>query len=152
MPEFGVTLWSVLRALDVPPLLLWVIAVLLALPCLLLTLFAAARRQTRLYEVLCLGLMAAFFIVPYARAYDLCVLLLPALVLLDRRLTATLGSILLIVLLVCPYAMVLAFPHHVLTQSVFFFGIPALLLAAWLRTREQPATPSQAALAELKLG
>ena len=116
------------------------------------------RRQefVLLSDVLGLGILAAFFVAPYARHYDFPVLVVPFLILLGGRLSQLAGAGLLIALILGPYVQ-----FYVLGQvkaahgddarflhECSFFWMPLLLAGAWLVTGRGPRTQPALALAE----
>jgi hypothetical protein len=93
-------------------------------------------------DVLALSLLAAFFVVPYARAYDFPVLLVPLLALLGGRLPQAGGAVVLLFLLLAPHAFLLGFPSRAAANNYTLFLIPLVLTAAWLvPSRPKPAAP-----------
>ena len=143
-PWYGTTWLAVLRTAGIGGPLLWLLygsAVVLSLG---LVSRAILDRRGDWREVLAAGLLAAFFVTPYARVYDFPLLLVPALLLLGDRLPQVGRSLLLLLLLVVPYAHILRFPTSATQRNYTFFWIPALLAIAWcfsLRVvKEMPGT------------
>ena len=96
-------------------------------------------------EVIALGLLAVFFVVPYARHYDFVVLLIPAFVLIGDRLSEKAGALLLIILILVPFLqfiLLARYSRKVVPDVDFFlectyFWIPLLLAALWMAARSR---------------
>jgi hypothetical protein len=93
----------------------------------------ALRRNSSIDEVFALSILATFFVTPSARAYDLPLLLIPVLVLLDRRIPEIVGATLLVVLIIVPYVHVLWWvpARENIPAHVWLFWIPLLLASLW---------------------
>jgi hypothetical protein len=144
-PWIGNTWFLVLRACGLHGGLLWVLYLAVAVPFLAAVVRAAWDRTTPLGDLLSLGVLAAFFVAPYARHYDFPVLLIPVVVLLAGRLPDWAGGLLLPALVVVPYLQYFVLAHvkgHYNPSGKFlvegtFFWIPSLLALAWFATRSR---------------
>ncbi len=132
-PWWGTTWLLVLRSLGLEGGLLWALYALVAAPFCWLVLRCALQRNSGIDEVFALSLLATFFVGPTARIYDLPILLIPVLVLLDRRTPEILGAALLLVLIIVPYVHVLWWipSRDNIPAHVWFFWIPLLLASFW---------------------
>ncbi len=139
-PWIGNTWFLVLRALgfETWPLVLAYLA--LAVPAVVGTARTALDRAAPVADVIAVSLLAAFFVAPYGRHYDFPVLVVPTLLLAGRYLPRLAGAVLLLALIVVPYAqfMVLArvktacYPEDPFHLEATFFWVPLLLAALWL--------------------
>jgi hypothetical protein len=110
-----------------------------AVPFVVAVVRAALDRTRPVADTLALGVLAAFFVAPYARHYDFPVLIVPLLILLGWRLPRVVGATLVVALVVLPY------PEFVLLNRLkptlhpgidflhesAFFWVPSLLAIAW---------------------
>ena len=87
-PWLSVTWWAVLESLGVPCLGLWPAYIAVAGPCLLLLLRTAWDRHATAGTVFAWAIPTTFMVVPYARLYDLTILIVPLLLLLPGQLKA----------------------------------------------------------------
>ncbi len=141
----GNTWFLILRTLGLRSWALWAIYLAVALPCLGGVVSSAGDRSRPLREVIALGLLAVFFVVPYARHYDFVVLLIPSFVLIGDRLSEKAGALLLASLILFPYLQfifLVRYSRKVVPDVDFFlectyFWIPLLLAALWLGTRSR---------------
>src|SRR5205823_1117697 len=101
-PWIGNTWLLLLKTLGLRGWALWALYLAGALPFLAAVLRTALGRGAALSGLLGWGILAAFFVAPYARHYDFPVLLVPAL-LLGNRLPQLASAGLLMALVVLPY-------------------------------------------------
>jgi hypothetical protein len=141
-PWVGVSWNLALRTLGLHGWVLWLAYAAAAIPLTLMTLGAAWDRDRPLRDVLALGLIAAFFVSPYAQLYDFPVLVIPLLVLLGERLTGRTGAALLGAFLLVPYmhaySMVYAINNHyysIYIDKYTMIILPGLLAACWWVSR-----------------
>jgi hypothetical protein len=144
-PWLGNTWFLILRTLGPRGWGLWAAYLLVAVPALGLVLRSALATERAHHEVMALGLLATFFVVPYGRDYDFPVLLIPALVLIGERLSEKAGALLLIGLIVVPYLQFILLVRYsrLVVPSVDFylectyFWVPALLAMLWIATESR---------------
>jgi hypothetical protein len=101
-PWIGNAWYLVLKSLGPPSWCVWVLYLAVALPILGMVVRTSLDRSSSLADLLSWGVLAAFFVAPYARHYDFPVLLIPALV-LSSRLPKWPGVALRAALLAVPY-------------------------------------------------
>jgi Glycosyltransferase family 87 len=139
-PWIGNTWFLVLRAAGAQGWGLWLLYLALAVPFLVAVVRAALDRTRALADVVGLGILAAFFVAPYARHYDFPVLIVPILILLGGRLSRVVGGTLLMAVLLLPYLEFILLQRlqptlhpgvHFLHESAFFW-VPMLLASAWV--------------------
>jgi hypothetical protein len=138
-PWIGNAWLLVLRALGLRGGWLWALYLAAALPFLGAVVWTALNRDSRLADLVALGVLAAFFVAPYARHYDFPILLIPLVLLLRERLSTLVGVGLLGVLVLVPYfqLFVLADLKTAEHSSVKFFlestyfWVPVVLTALW---------------------
>jgi hypothetical protein len=151
-PWIGNAWLLVLRALGLEGLSLAAAYLALALPFLAVIAWAAWRPAGKLEEVFSLGILGAFFIMPYARHYDFVILLIPLLVALGRmpRLAAIALAILVMAGPYIQFNQLVEFKQrhnpstNFLVESTFFW-VPLLLAAVWawcIREQVRRALPS----------
>jgi hypothetical protein len=141
-PWIGNTWFLVLRTLGLHAWRLWGLYLAVALPCLWGAIALALDRERPVRDVMALGLLATFFVMPYARHYDFPVLLVPALLLLGDRLSEKAGAALLLALIVLPYfqfIVLLRYSRRIVPEVDFFiectyFWVPVLLATVWFAT------------------
>jgi hypothetical protein len=141
-PWIGTTWLLALKTAGLHSWWLWGLYLAAALPFLVVLLRAALDRSRPLDDIMSLGLMAPFIVAPYGRHYDFPVLLIPAFVLIGRRLSEKAGTAFLVALLVLPYVnlgIIVAFrSHYSSTVRLFpewtFLWIPLLVTATWIAT------------------
>jgi hypothetical protein len=139
-PWIGNAWFLVLRALGLGGWRLWTLYLAVALPFLAVVVRAAFGRTCSLLELMGLGLLAAFFIAPYARHYDFPVLLVPLLALLGGRLRPRVAIPLALAFVVVPYVQQslleryksLYNPSGLFRMEGTYFWVPLVLTAAWL--------------------
>jgi hypothetical protein len=139
-PWIGNAWFLVLRALGLTGWLAWALYLVVALGFLAVVVRAALGRVCSLLDVMALGLLAAFFVAPYARHYDFPVLLVPLLALLRNRLPRLAGILLALALVVLPYFQFWLLEHYkplynpsgLFRLEGTFFWVPLMLAAAWL--------------------
>ena len=133
-PRVGTTWILVLRSIGLSNPMVWIGYLALAIPAILWTLRAAWDRASSLAEVLALSILATFFVAPYARIYDLPILVVPLIVLIEGRLQKLWVSGLLIVFVVLPYVHFIYWipPGDSFAPHFWFFWIPALLTCCWM--------------------
>jgi hypothetical protein len=148
-PWIGNAWFLLLRAVGAQGWGLWLAYLALAVPFLVAVVRAALDRTCPLADVVGAGVLAAFFVAPYARHYDFPVLVVPCLLLAARG--ARLRAIVLtLALILVPYVQfaVLArvkaayHPDGLFLCECTFFWVPLLLAAAWFLY--QPEAPARA--------
>ena len=147
-PWLGNTWFLILRSLGLRSWALWTVYLVVAFPVLVAVVRSALDRNRRIREVIALGLLAVFFVAPYARHYDFVVLLIPAFVLIGDRLSEKAGALLLLSLILAPYLQFILVARYsrLLVPDVNFylectyFWVPALLAALWMATRSRTVT------------
>jgi hypothetical protein len=156
-PWIGTTWYLVLKAAGLPSWALWWLYLTAAVPMLAVLIGAALDRSRPVEDIVSLGLIAPFVVAPYGRHYDFPVLLVPALVLIGRRLSEKAGTALLVGLLILPYvnlAIVAAFrERYPSTIKLFpewtYIWIPLLILVVWFATEAvRTGVPGQARRAD----
>ena len=138
-PWIGNTWFLLLRAIGVQGWGLWLLYLALAGPFLAAVIWAALDRTRSLADVIGLGILAAFFIAPYARHYDFPILLVPCLVILGSRLSRIAGTALVLTLLLGPYIQFFILgrvktayhPDEKFLLECTFFWLPLVLTAVW---------------------
>jgi hypothetical protein len=146
-PWLGNTWFLILRTLGARGLGLWATYLMVAIPALVLVLRSALATDRPHHDVMALGLLATFLVVPYGRDYDFPVLLIPALVLIGERLSEKAGALLLVGLIVVPYLQFILLVRYsrLIVPSVDFylectyFWVPALLAMLWIATNSRRA-------------
>jgi hypothetical protein len=144
-PWIGNTYFLILKTLRLPSWSAWGLYLAVAVPFLWAVTKLALEPERPVRDVTALGLLAVFFVIPYARHYDFPVLLIPALVLIGDRLSEKTGAALLIALVVLPYLqfILLARYSRLIVPGVDFFiectyfWVPALLAILWFGTRSK---------------
>jgi hypothetical protein len=139
IPWMGNTWLLVLKSLGLSGPLLWLAYLLLAVPFLVAVARSAFSPLSRLEDLLSLGILAAFFVAPYARHYDFPVLLIP-LVVATARLPRPAGFALVALLAFAPYVQLFVLLHYKeqhqpsvnpLVECTYFW-VPLVLAAGWL--------------------
>ena len=102
-PWIGTTWLLALKTAGLHSWGLWGLYLAAALPFLAVLIDAAIDLSRPLEDILSLGMIAPFILAPYGRHYDFPVLLIPAFVLIGRRLSEKAGTALLVGLLILPY-------------------------------------------------
>jgi hypothetical protein len=154
-PWIGNTWFLLLRAVGAEGWSLWLAYLALAVPFLVAVVRAALDRARPIADVLGAGVLAAFFVAPYARHYDFPVLVVPCLLLAARgaRLTGTALGLALILLPYVQFAVLAQLkaayhPDGLFLCECTFFWVPLLLVAAWVmrgsRFLYQPEAPARA--------
>jgi len=146
-PWIGTTWLLALKTAGLHSWGLWGLYLAAAIPFLAVLLGAAFDRSRHLEDILSLGLIAPFILAPYGRHYDFPVLLIPAFVLIGRRLSEKAGAALLVALLVLPYVnlgIIAEFrQRYPSTVRLFpewtFLWIPLLVTATWFATARMGA-------------
>ncbi|SIN92735.1 Uncharacterized membrane protein [Singulisphaera sp. GP187] len=136
-PAVGVTWLSLLRSLGMTG---WPLALgyaLAAVPAVALTLSLAWDRKRSLAQAMSLGIVAAFFVSPYALCYDLTVLLFP-LLLLAPRLTERAALGFLGVVVVGSYLHLAAIVGGVPQVTLFWMPAGLALLLVRPKAPESP--------------
>jgi Glycosyltransferase family 87 len=149
-PWIGNAWFLVLRAVGLNGWLLLVLCLAVALPFTAAVLWTAIDRATALSSLLGWGVLAAFFVAPYARHYDFPVLLIPAVLLLDNRLPRLAGTALVAAMAVLPYIQIFLLakyqplydPSRRFLLEATFFWVPLLLAALWAVSRMALRRPS----------
>jgi hypothetical protein len=134
-PWLSVTWWAVLETLTIlaiPYPALWLAYLVVAGPCLLLLLRKAWDRQVEAGDVLALAIPTTFLVVPYARLYDLTILIVPLLLLLPGNLKSPWTTT---IFLACMALSFVQFywvrPSNPYRFEVSLFWLPSLLALAW---------------------
>jgi len=138
-PWIGNTWFLLLRTLGAQTWGLWLLYLALAVPFLIAVTTAALDPTRPVADVLGAGLLAAFFVSPYARHYDFTVLVVPCLVLVGTRLSRVAGTALLLALVLVPYIQFIILarlkeayhPRENFLYECSFLWIPPLLTVAW---------------------
>jgi len=145
----GTTWFSVLKAARPPAWVLWGGYLLVALPLLAAGLKLVLDRSRRIDDVISVSLIGSFFLMPYSRAYDFPVLLIPALVLVGNYLRERSAAVLLFVLMVLPYAQQMWLNRieygrdtTKLHPEFTYFWLPLLLAASWWYAKRTISIPS----------
>jgi hypothetical protein len=141
-PWIGNTWFLILKTLRLPTWSLWPLYLAVAVPFVGAAIRMALDVERPARDVMATGLLAAFFVIPYARHYDFPVLLVPALLLIGGRLSEKAGAALLTALIVLPYLQFLLLIRYsrLVVPGVDFhiectyFWIPALLSILWFAT------------------
>jgi hypothetical protein len=137
-PWIGNTWLLVLKSLGLGGSLLWGAYLLLAGPFLIAVARTVLSPASRLEDLLSLGILAAFFVAPYARHYDFPVLLIPLLVAVGR-LPRPPGMTLMVLLVCAPYVQLFVLAQYkaqqhssvkFLVESTYFW-VPMLLATVW---------------------
>jgi hypothetical protein len=144
-PWLGNTWFLLLKTGGLRGWALWCVYGALALPVLCSVLRVALDPKSPLREVMGLGLLAVFFVAPYARHYDFVVLLIPAFVLIGDRLSEKGGAILLMSLILIPYLQFtflvrysrLIVPGVDFYVECTYFWVPVLLTGLWIATESK---------------
>ena len=142
-PWLGATWFLVLKAVGLRSWGLWALYLVVALPIIREVVKSSLGAARPLGDVMALGLLAPFFVVPYGRHYDFPVLLIPFFILLAGRLPEKVGSAMLFALVVLPYlqfVLLVKYSRLLVGDVAFFveatyFWVPMLVAAAWLLTR-----------------
>jgi hypothetical protein len=141
-PSVGVTWLSLLRSLGIAGWPLVAAYALAALPIAAIALFLAWDRERPPSEAMSVGVIAAFFVSPYALCYDLTVLLFPLLLVLPS-LSERAALWLLCLVLIVPYLHLTAIVGG--TPQVTLFWLPAGVALLWiireLHGRVAPVVP-----------
>lgn len=138
-PGTGATWYVALGALGLDGVLLHAAYLSLALPLLLALLRATVQGHRSLDDLVGLSLIVPFFVVPYARAYDFPILLIPALTLMGRYLSPLSRAMMAFALIVLPTFHIVRIaaatvpPVVGVTRPEFTtIWIPFLIGAVWL--------------------
>ena len=138
-PGIGTTWYSVLDAVGLEGIPLVTLSAVVGAVFVVAVMEIALRRETTLAELFGLALVAPFFVVPYARAYDFPVLLVPALALVGASLTPLLRGMLVatLTILVALHIAVVTTNWQpaivgVRRDEFTYFWVPALIAFAWL--------------------
>jgi hypothetical protein len=141
-PWLGASWLLVLRALGLRSWALGAAYLAAAVPLAAAAIGAAFDRARPLRDTVALGLLAAFFVAPYARPYDFPVLLIPLLVLLGDRLPELPAAALVMAVVLVPYfqfSLLLKYRKLYTTTDFIlestYFWIPLVLAAVWFATR-----------------
>jgi hypothetical protein len=151
-PWIGTTWLLALKTMGLHSWGLWGLYLAAALPYLAVLLRVGFDRSRSLEDILSLGLIAPFIVAPYGRHYDFTVLLIPALVLIGRRLSEKAGTALLVALLVLPYlnlGIIVAFRTRYPSTVRLFpestsLWIPLLVTATWFTAAHRARFPRAA--------
>jgi hypothetical protein len=139
-PWMGATWFCLLRSMGLSGPGLYAAYAALALPAAGLVLRQAWRRQCSIEGLLALACWAALLIAPYARYYDLALMLVPMVVLARRPMADSRRSLLLATFMIVPAATWVAYPGEVgpLVSQVEWIWMPLALAACWLAARQAP--------------
>jgi hypothetical protein len=149
-PWIGTSWPLVLQTFDLSGWAFWAAYLIVALPFTGFVVWTAVRRETPLSDVLSLSLLAAFVVAPYARHYDFPFLLIPLLVLVERKLSRAAGAAVSAALVVVPYVQIVLLAHlkerfgpifkwH---GEITFLWVPVLLAVVWFLTATFPKATS----------
>jgi hypothetical protein len=139
-PWIGNAWFLVLKALGMPAGSSWALYLAVAIPFLVVVVWAALGRKCSLLDLMAASLLAAFFVAPYARHYDFPVLVVPLLILLRGRLHPLGATLLAVGFIVLPYVQLFWLVHYkplynpsglFLLEGTFFW-VPVVIAAAWL--------------------
>ena len=137
-PWSGATWFLLLKGAGISGWALYLLCGVVAASAGVATIRSAIGRETPLREIIGLSLLVTFLIVPYGRAYDFPILLVPFLVLLGSRLPEAIRALLLLLVLILPYAQWgwLLFLEHLQgaplqNMEITYFWIPCVLLLTW---------------------
>ncbi|HXC49412.1 MAG TPA: glycosyltransferase family 87 protein [Candidatus Limnocylindrales bacterium] len=138
-PGIGTTWYSVLDAVGIHGMNLVIVAAVTGAVLIVALMEAALRKDTTLEHVIGLGLIAPFFVAPYARAYDFPVLLIPALALIGSKMTAMSRGLMIASLTVLTGLHIAAVTTNwepaivgVRRPEFTYFWIPLLIALVWL--------------------
>jgi len=147
-PAAGATWLLLLRVLGLHDGVLWLAYLVAVVPIVVSLCRSALDRFAPLDHVVALSMLGAFFIAPYARAYDFPLLLIPLFALLGSGLSPVVRATLGIAFVILPFFhlgyIASASPGGVnFMPQVALFWMPLVLAAAWaMRTRE-PVSKSE---------
>jgi len=141
-PGSGCSWLIVLKALGLDGGLLAAGYALAAVPLGIAWIRLAVDPRRRLDDLICVSLIAPFFIAPYCRNYDFSVLLVPVLVLVATRIREISGCLLVIALLTLPYFQYLMLTgRHPRIEAVqleyTYFWIPLFIVIVWWTSRSR---------------
>jgi hypothetical protein len=132
-PWLSVTWWAVLRSMGVPRFGFWPAYLAIACPCLLILFRKAWDRHATAGVVLAWAILSTFMVVPYARLYDLTILVIPLLLLLPGQVNAPSTTAFFLACMVLPFVQLYwVRPSDPYRSEVSFFWLPALLALVWL--------------------
>jgi hypothetical protein len=131
-PWLSVTWWAVLQTLELPRSVLWPAYIAMAGACLLVLLRRVWDSNSELGSLVALAIPTTFIVVPYARFYDLTILIVPLLLLLPGRLTQFWTAALFLGCMLLPFVQLYwVRPGDPYRYEVSFFWMPALLALVW---------------------
>jgi hypothetical protein len=131
-PWLSVTWWAVLKTLELPRFGLLPVYIAVAGTFLLLVLRKAWSRQAELGSIVALAIPTTFMVVPYARMYDLTILIIPLLLLLPGRLMDFRTAALFLGCMLFPFVQLYwVRPGDPYRYEVSFFWMPVLLALVW---------------------
>jgi glycosyl transferase family 87 len=133
-PWLGASWLSLLRSIGLEGWPLALAYAAAAAPAVVVMLRSAWSRQTEVYTLLALAALAAFFIVPYLRYYDLPILLVPLFELLRRPLAGQRRALLVLAALIVPAALWIVTPGEPspLMSQVHWAWLAFGLAAVWI--------------------
>jgi hypothetical protein len=132
-PWLGTTWWAVPQTVGLRGYLLWGAYLVVAGPCLVVIFKVAWNRRSSAGAVIGGALVGTFVVVPYARVYDLSVLVVPLLMLLPGRLDQRRTAAVFLACVLFPFGQLYWVPpSDPYRHEVAFFWVPALLAVAWL--------------------
>jgi len=131
-PWLSVSWWTVLQTLEIPRFTLIPAYIAVAGPCLLILVRRAWDSCTELGALLALAIPTTFIVVPYARLYDLAILIVPLVLLLPGRLTDLCTAAAFLGCMFLPFVQFYwVRPGNPYRYEVSFFWMPALLTLLW---------------------
>jgi hypothetical protein len=148
-PWLSVTWWAALQSLGVPRIGFWPAYGAIAGPCVLLLFREAWDRRTTVGIVVAWAILSTFMVVPYARLYDLTILIIPLLLLLPGQLnTPSTAAFFLASMVISFVQLYWVRPSDPYRSEVSCFWLPALLALAWfvrlgVRGRTPPVWPKR---------
>jgi hypothetical protein len=160
LPGFGMTWAVVLSTLGVQGFAFGIAWSLVALPFLVLLARMAVSVRAREEDLICGSLIAPFLVIPYAHAYDLTILMLPVLILVDGgRLSSLSGAMLIFAMTFLVDVHIVRLASELVETGVAIgrmhteyrlFWAPVLVAAAWLYSLTQ--APAEAELQAVAAG
>ncbi|HEX4148398.1 MAG TPA: hypothetical protein VHY20_05400, partial [Pirellulales bacterium] len=140
-PWMGATWFCLLRSAGLSGIGLCAAYVALALPAAIAVARQAWRRGGSIWDLLALACWAAPLVAPYARYYDLTLMLIP-LVVLARRLNDSQRALLLAIFMIVPAAAWIVYPGEVppLVSQLEWIWLPLALAAFWLAAQRNSST------------
>ncbi|HEY5314065.1 MAG TPA: glycosyltransferase 87 family protein [Pirellulales bacterium] len=146
-PWMGASWFCLLGSLGLSGPIRYAAYAAVALPATGMVMFLAWRRQTSLVELLGLACWAAPLVAPYARYYDLALMLVPLVALARRPLADNTRGLLLVVFVIVPAATWVAYPGEVtpVVSQLEWVWMPLMLAAFYLASWQPKHNPASAA-------